>query len=224
VRYGERQVSPLAVLWHRTVGSEPERTRILPDGCLDLIYTGDALLVAGPDPDARWHDSAPGTAYVGLRLFGGLGAATVDVPATELVGRTVEVAEVLPGRAARLLTDRVEADPAAGMLEWVRARRARLDPTGPRVLAMARSGLSVAAMADELGCSSRQVHRRCLPMFGYGPRRLGRVVRMQDAVARLATGAPLADVAAAAGYADQPHLTRELRDLTGGTPAEFSRG
>jgi AraC-like DNA-binding protein len=30
-----------------------------------------------------------------------------------------------------------------------------------------------------------------------------------------------ADVAAAAGYADQPHMTRELRRLTGMTPGEL---
>jgi AraC-like DNA-binding protein len=83
---------------------------------------------------------------------------------------------------------------------------------------MTTTGLSVADMADELGCSPRQLHRRCLPLFGYGPRRLARIVRMQRALGLLDAGVPPADVAAAGGYADQPHLTREVRSLAGTTP------
>lgn len=222
MRYRERHVASLTVLWHRSVGKEPERARILPDGCLDLIWSGERLFVAGPDPTTRWHDSAPGTSYVGLRLFGGLGAAAVDVPAVELLGRSVPVADLLPPRVARELTEQARHAPGPALIEWVERRRHRLDRTGPRVLAMARAGLPVAEMADELGCSPRQLHRRCLPLFGYGPRRLARIVRMQDALARLGAGSPPAEVAAAAAYADQPHLTREFRDLTGTTPGALA--
>jgi len=38
------------------------------------------------------------------------------------------------------------------------------------------------------------------------------------------TGAPLADAAFGSGYADQPHMTREFRELVGITPAAFRRG
>jgi AraC-like DNA-binding protein len=81
-------------------------------------------------------------------------------------------------------------------------------------------------MADRLGLSERQLLRRCLPVFGYGPRRLGRILRMNRAVAAALAGRPLADVAFDCGYADQAHLTRDLHDLAGATPtalmAEFS--
>lgn len=217
--YTERALGPLAVLWQRTVGAEPEHTRILPDGCLDLIWDGSRLIVAGPDPAARWHDSAPGTCYVGLRLFGGVGAAAAGVSAVELLGRSVGIDELLPAQEARTLTDRIDEAPGAVLLGWLRQHEPSHDRTGPRILAMAHAGLSVTAMADELGCSPRQLHRRCLPLFGYGPRRLGRIVRLQAALARMRAGTPLAEAAAASGYADQPHLTREVRALTGTTPA-----
>jgi AraC-like DNA-binding protein len=46
-------------------------------------------------------------------------------------------------------------------------------------------------------------------------KRLSRVLRLQRALALARRGLPLATVAATAGYADQPHLAREVRALTG---------
>jgi AraC-like DNA-binding protein len=83
---------------------------------------------------------------------------------------------------------------------------------------MAAAGTSVAAMAGRLGLSARQLHRRCLPVFGYGPLRLARVLRLRRAVDESRTGMPLAHVAAGCGYADQAHLSREMRALAGTTP------
>jgi AraC-like DNA-binding protein len=200
----------------------PERTRILPDGCLDLIWTGRHLLVAGPDPEARWNDSNAGDCYVGLRLFGGLGAAALGVSAAELVGRMVLLADLLPSRDARRISEQVRSAPEAAMQSWVAGRASRLDRTGPRVLAMAAAGLSVAEMTDELGCGARQLHRRCLSLFGYGPRRLGRIVRLQTALGRMSSGTPLAEVAALGGFADQAHLSREVRALAGTTPRSLA--
>ncbi|WP_437385788.1 helix-turn-helix domain-containing protein [Plantibacter flavus] len=38
----------------------------------------------------------------------------------------------------------------------------------------------------------------------------------------IAQGLPLADVSAAAGYADQPHLSRDFVHLVGMTPGQFA--
>ena len=76
----------------------------------------------------------------------------------------------------------------------------------------------MAVMAGRLGMGTRQLHRRCLPAFGYGPRRLSRVMRFGRALEEIRSGAPLAQMAAACGYADQAHLSREVRALAGTTP------
>jgi transcriptional regulator GlxA family with amidase domain len=77
------------------------------------------------------------------------------------------------------------------------------------------------ALADDFGLSERQLHRRCTAAFGYGPKVLDRVLRLQSALSLLGgvPGINLAQVAADAGYADQAHLTREVGALTGLTPA-----
>nr|WP_230416296.1 helix-turn-helix domain-containing protein [Micromonospora tarapacensis] len=58
-------------------------------------------------------------------------------------------------------------------------------------------------------------------MFGYGPKTLARILRMRRALALARTGVPLAEVAARTGYADQAHLTRDTRALTGLPPTSL---
>jgi AraC-like DNA-binding protein len=221
VTYTERATAvPGVVLWRRAVGQDPRRTPILPDGCLDLLWDGHRLFVAGPDTTTRWHRSPVGTAYVALRFSGGTGPALLGVPAHELTDQTMGLERLWPGRAARELTERVATDPVRALEAWaVESSGSReVDPLGPRVFAMASTGTPVATMADRLGFSARQLHRRCLPVFGYGPRRLARVLRLGRSLEAARAGAPLAQVAADCGYVDQAHLSRDVRALAGTTP------
>jgi hypothetical protein len=101
VSYRERATAvPGAVLWERAVGPAPKRTRILPDGCLDLLWDGHRLFVAGPDSAARWHGSEAGTRYVGLRFSGGLGPALLGMPADQLRDQSPDLDALWPSAAA----------------------------------------------------------------------------------------------------------------------------
>ena len=81
----------------------------------------------------------------------------------------------------------------------------------------------MAELARQAGLSERQLHRRCVPAFGYGPKTLDRILRLQRflALGRAEPGAGLARLAADAGYADQAHLGRDCRALAGATPAQL---
>jgi AraC-like DNA-binding protein len=96
-----------------------------------------------------------------------------------------------------------------------------VDPVTGGVIAGLRDA-SVAGLAGEIGLSERQLHRRCRAAFGYGPKTLDRVLRLQRFLA-LGNSAHhrygLARLAADAGYADQAHLTHDCRRLTGTTPS-----
>ncbi|MFP8963898.1 helix-turn-helix domain-containing protein, partial [Streptomyces nanhaiensis] len=98
-------------------------------------------------------------------------------------------------------------------------RRAPDDPTAvtavAAVVAGLRDGLSVAEVAHGAGLSERQLHRRSLAAFGYGPKTLARVLRFRRALRLVRGGVPPASAAAGAGYADQAHLSREVRALAG---------
>ncbi len=224
--YRERPTSvPGAVLWQRTAGPGSELIRILPDGCLDLVWDGDRLFVAGPDRTARLLRSRPGTRYVGLRFSGGAGPALLGIPADLVCDRAPDLEELWPAATARELAERIADAPEAGLEAWAieRAAARDVDPLGPRVLRMAAAGAPVSVIAGSLGVSTRHLHRRCLPVFGYGPRRLARVLRLGQAVAEARSGLPLAQVAAGCGYADQAHLSREMRALAGTTPSGLLR-
>uniref|UniRef100_UPI001C84EF4B helix-turn-helix domain-containing protein n=1 Tax=Streptomyces beigongshangae TaxID=2841597 RepID=UPI001C84EF4B len=104
-------------------------------------------------------------------------------------------------------------------LEAVALRRAAgATPPDRRLAAVVTAlaaGRTVASTADAVGWSERQLHRRALAAFGYGPKTLARVLRLQRALSLARAGTPAAKTAAATGYADQAHLTREVRALTG---------
>ena len=218
--YAERPTGvPGVVLWIKEAAAS---ARILPDGCLDLLWDGTRLTVAGPDTAARWHTESPGTSYAALRMAAGTGPALLGVPADALRDRVWRLDDLWAEQDVRRLAEQVADGGAAALTAWVRAQRARTepDPLGGRVLALACTGTSVADIADQLGLGPRQLHRRCLQLFGYGPRHLSRILRLERA---LAASGSLAEVAHECGYADQAHLSREVRDLTGTTPSRLRR-
>ncbi|MBB1252030.1 helix-turn-helix transcriptional regulator [Streptomyces sp. OF3] len=227
--YRERPASrlPGAQIWTRPAGGGPEEdTRVLPDGCMDLIWheAADGLLVAGPDTRAHTSRSTPDAGWAGLRLPPGVAPALLGVPAHELRDRRVPLAEVLPLTRARRLTARVDrATDRGAALERIALELAGEppDPLCQAVAAGLRRGRPVAELADEVALSPRQLHRRALAAFGYGPKTLARVLRLRAALPLITSGRPLAEVAAATGYADQAHLTREVRALTGLPPGRL---
>jgi AraC-like DNA-binding protein len=206
------QMAPLAdaVLWWRTPTDHAGLQRIVPDGCLDVIWGDGEVFVAGPD--TRAHLAPVGVEYVGLRFTAGSGPAALDVPAIELRDTRVPLDALWSPAPVRAWAAALRARSPAAL---ARLARAGADPVARAVWRSLRAGCRVDATADAIGLSARQLHRRCLTSFGYGPKTLGRILRFDRAVALARTGAGLADVAATSGYADQAHLCREVRDLAG---------
>ncbi len=191
---------------------------ILPDGCLDVIVCPDGeVVVAGPDVVARVHD-AEGP-FVGVRFSHGLGPLVLGVPADELTGRVVPLADVV-GRAGAAGA----SGDATTLRDWVVRRLTTVhddDPWAPAAFSAAAVGTPVGAIAAHTGLCARTLQRRCRTRFGYGPQHLARVLRLQRALALHSHGLGWADVAADAGYVDQPHLARECRALTGRAPTRL---
>ena len=204
-----------AVVWvNRT--DEGGAGRVLPDGCMDLLWHEGRLLVAGPDTRAYVTEGVPGV-WVGLRFYPGTAPALLGVPAYALLDQRVELSDLWPAADVRRLRARVggAVDPAAALEEIALERTPPPDPSLRRLVEALDAGRSVAAAADELGLGARRLHRRCRAAFGYGPKTLARVLRMQRALALARAGVPLAETAVRSGYADQPHLSRDVRELAG---------
>lgn len=92
---------------------------------------------------------------------------------------------------------------------------------GWRLLAEHAGGVRTAQLAGRLGWSRRHLVTRFRSEFGLPPSEVARLHRLGAAIARARSGRTWSDVAAATGFADQAHLTREFRALTGQTPARW---
>ncbi|WP_034263475.1 helix-turn-helix domain-containing protein [Actinospica robiniae] len=209
------------VLWTSVAAADGDAL-IVPDGCMDLMWYDGTLQVAGPDSVPFAIRMQAGAASAGLRFAPGTAPSVLGVPAHELLNQRVRLEDLWSAAEARRAAERIADAPDHGVaLERLAVELAgRAESTDPLISALtaqAQAGQPVAEMAHRAGLSQRQLLRRCLPAFGYGPKTLARILRVQRALAlaRSTQRPRFADVAAATGYADQAHLAREIRALTG---------
>ncbi len=221
--YVERLVaSPLVCCtWEQTPAGDTEQ-RVVPDACVDVIWTGERLIVAGPDTRPRLVRIPAGTAYFGVRLRPGAAGSVLPIPADEICDISPDAADVLGrDRTDRLLAAlNAGADPHSLLRHALEPPEAGPDPlVRAAIAALDRPRARVADIAGELGVSARQLQRRVSAAVGYGPKTLARVLRFR----RLQSlpGGPLVDLALDAGYADQAHMTAEVSRLAGVPPVRF---
>ncbi len=208
-----RLAGMVACLWRHEVGATRQQ-RVLPDGCLDLIWMDGTVLVAGPDTRAFLATLNKGQTLTGLRFRPGAAPGVLGAPAYTLRDQRVRLDDLWPGET---LTSRIEGadNPAAALEAAVASRATEPDRALSAVLARLRDGSSVRSTADALGWTERALHRRCREAFGYGPSVLRRILRFRMALRLAGLGVPFALTAARTGYADQAHLAREVRALAG---------
>ncbi|GAB3571886.1 AraC family transcriptional regulator [Amycolatopsis endophytica] len=194
--------------------------RVVPDAAADVIVaaTGAAYLV-GPTLRPALHSLPPGTELRGLRLRTEAVAAVLRLPGHEVRDAVVPLSAVLTDAQARTVAESV----------W-RGKFPRALRTGPgedRVRYAVRrlgDGAPLDTVSAEVAVTGRQLRRLFTEQTGLGPKALQRVARFQRFVRRADAGpVPLAEAAMTAGYADQAHLTREVRELAGVTPAVLVR-
>lgn len=105
--------------------------------------------------------------------------------------------------------------PATGEADWpdLLAAALRADPA-----------ISIGCWAADQGLQPETVSRGFLRAYGVTPAQYRLGVRIKGAVDSITRGgSPLAEVAFANGFADQPHMTRALKAAIGTTPAELRR-
>jgi AraC-like DNA-binding protein len=220
----------VACLWVQVVGEQAIEQPVVPDACADIIsIAGAAPVVVGPATRTERVVLPARTVIVGARLRPGSVGIALGLPAAELVDRDVALAAIWRPASGEL-ADRLASGTVRDKLAAL--ERALVDTVAPRVNdRLARAAVAwiarhpdahVATLARELGISSRQLQRRMLAASGYAPKLLHRILRFQRLIVEMSrvagAHASLAMLAAAAGYLDQAHMTREVRELAGVTP------
>ncbi|GIG22717.1 AraC family transcriptional regulator [Cellulomonas chitinilytica] len=185
------------------------------DACWDMIFTvgpdgSRRALLCGPASRPVEVPYVAGNLNVGVRFAPG--AFFTHVPARTLCDRTVllpmpdaghfELAGAgwpFPGYGD--VDDLADAFGRHGLLRLDEVVGAALDGGAPHL-------------------SARTVERHFTHATGLSPGHVRQITRARAAVARLQQGRAIADVAHDLGYADQSHLTRDLKRLTGYTPGQ----
>jgi AraC-like DNA-binding protein len=224
-------------LWVHSIGGGDGAYEhpVLPDACADIVSIDRGLALVGPATQAVTERLQPGSVVVGVRFRTAAAPPLLGVSAAELRDREVAMGD-LWGRAGSTLAERC-ADPATArdgsarlaFLVDALLRRldgaSTLDPVATRAAsALAdRPATAVPDLARRFDLSERQLRRRVEAAVGYPPRTLARVLRFQRFLGAARSpnpgGRDLARLAAETGYADQAHLTRDSRRLTGLPPA-----
>lgn len=208
----------VACLWIRDAAPAAREHRVLPDACVDVVWNGERLVVAGPATGPVMAALPAGAAAMGVRFRVGAAGAALGLPAAELLDSSVPLADVWGADGDRI-ADRVATAgaPAAQLATLAQAVGERLEREPDPLVRAAATGVHRAA----LGIGERQLRRRFADAVGYGPKTLERVLRFQRFLTLAAREAApdLARLALEAGYADQAHLTRECTRLAGLPPA-----
>jgi AraC-like DNA-binding protein len=221
--------------------------RVLPDGCLEWIFhlgapfrrlnpahewetqprsfvvgelTRFILLQPTGPVDTMGVRFRPGGAYRFLPFPVGL-LTDSFVSTGDIWGRDGECLEeaVLSARSHQHRQHAVETFLLSRLIDS--EPRRRFDAAIGEVL-RSRGQMPINQIAAAIGCSLRQLEREFRAAAGLSPKSLARVIRFQNLL-RLAGEDALrqwAIVALDCGYADQPHMVREFRELSGQSPTE----
>lgn len=226
-------------VWSVPAGLEAPQKVLQHPVCL-LVVTADYARFYGVTTGLSTTTLSGDGWAVGVMCEPAAGFLVAGEPVAAFTDRYVDLTELL-GDVGRRVTARVRAamadDPGGAdshrvaVAAYGDALRPLLpvDPEGElvnRLVAYVEGNpdvVRVAQVCEAVGVPERALQRLAHRRLGVTPKWLIQRRRLHEAAERLRDNpSGLADVAAALGYADQPHFTRDFSRVTGMTPGEFA--
>lgn len=204
----------VAAAWSLTA-EEPRSSLVSADGCFDFILEETpqgrrSAFVYTAVTSAHWVHVGVGSKMFGIRLRPGYGGALLgcEIELQRLAERELGDETTLLQRLEALVVSAISVkSPPDLVQEFVSLARA--------------SAGSHRLTSPSNGGAERELQRACRRWLGLSPKCFLRVERAWAARRAIRAGQPLAAVAADLGYADQAHLTRDVRQLLGVTPRDL---
>ena len=206
------------------------------DVATGAIHQAPRMVLVGPHARRREDLIHTGTLKVFHIRFTPIGFSSLfQLRAHSIANRAVN-AECVLGLTLRSLEDQLASEPSdrwpsiADRYLMRRIISTRIPPGAVLAASIARSlgraggSRPVAELATRHGRSVRHIERLFEDHVGLAPKLYSRIARLQTAL-RISqqSAADWSSLALQAGYFDQSHMSREFRELTGETPAKFSR-
>jgi AraC-like DNA-binding protein len=227
-------------VWSLAPG-ETSVQRVLQYPVCQVVVGHDGAQLVGPHSGLSTVELAGDGWAVGVMMQPAAGLALAGEPVSALTNARRDLSSVGGLDGAGLLAAVRAAlgdDPAqiarqreaCGLVAEALAVLAPVDDEGRLVNAIVeyvegeREVRRVSQVCAKFGLGERALQRLTRRRIGLSPKWLIQRRRLHDAADLLRSGArvDLARVAAELGYADQAHLTRDFRAVTGLTPGEFS--
>jgi AraC-like DNA-binding protein len=219
-------------------GQPPHLTELISDPCVNVAFEAGRSRVVGVATKLFRRELGGTGSIRAVKLRAGAARAlfAIDsvaslseriVPLGELVGEDVEALE------QHILSPADDQEALARLEAWVAGRmQVERDPKiglAVQVVERVARDAEMRTAADVVrvsGISLRPLQRLFRDYVGASPKWVIRRFRLQEAAVRLERGGfdSLAELAAALGYADHAHLSRDFKAVTGRSPAEFARG
>lgn len=224
---------------------EEHLNRVLPDGCIDVIFNLADLpsrvdngfprlnsFVVGPMRKSVNVWQAGRIDLIGIRFRPGAATSFLKVSAAELTDSVVALDGLvgrLAGEAELRLAGR-EFAARAGLLTELLQPGVERESNGTRLVKRASALITrshgtvpVEKLYTTLGITPRHLERLFAEHVGLSPKLACRVARFRHTVETLRRGSNAAwvDLALQCGYYDQAHLIRDFKEFAGVTPAAY---
>jgi AraC-like DNA-binding protein len=219
--------------------NEPISHRVIPDGCVDIIFDlharsrAEAAVVVGTMTRPIFADLKGRVNYLAIRFLPGGFLHFFDDPVCNIADRIVPL-EMISGTRERDLTERLigesHIESRARLLDGyflrLLMRNNRSDPAVRSALASILShkgNIEVSRLSKDAESSQRQLCRKFKKWVGVGPKSFCRIIRFQNILRMLHPG-PSCNLLSAAldgGYYDQSHFIHEFNSYYGLSPSEF---
>ncbi|WP_458122093.1 DUF6597 domain-containing transcriptional factor [Paenibacillus sp. Z6-24] len=220
--------------------------RVIPDGCIDIIFDLMAEQVMGSAFISRLmcrYEIMPIDQPMhcfGVRMYAGEAMRILGLPAGSLYGCKVTL-QNLYGSAADSITEQIicaeNMTARISLLDHWLCRKleqqvtvpASLFTTALQYIHSERGNITLPGLADELHYSERTIRRLFQQQLGISPKEISGIIRFQSLLYswQRQSAFPLSmsryrfsDLAAAHGYYDQSHLNRAFKQYYGLAPGQ----
>lgn len=206
---------------------------IIPDGCIDIVLrcrqtVASQIAIFGSTTQFSQQPIVPNHRYIGIRFEPGQARHFIPAPAWQLTNNVSN--EMTP--FLQWLTPVLNEEHPQQVFEmlqrlcckWLKKvnfDNARFDKLLHELTFTIPDRLT--DFCGYHGISERHLQRHFKQHVGLSPKQYLRILRAHRIKERLETGqqTPLAQMALAAGYADQSHMQREVKSMFGQTPLSF---
>lgn len=233
-------------------GNVLEKQRIVPDGCMEMIFHGGDLyrqytedggsiiqprcFVFGQITKILEIEDTGKTDIFSVRFHPGGFAPLVNFPLKDMENRAVPLFDLFGQRSVSLekkILSSGSFEEKISIIETFLLNELMSPKTIDRItkscvdIMLQLNGLiQVEDLSGQLKIHRRQLERRFSTVVGLSPKQLSKMIRIQSTLKSLAQNefANLASVAYDNNYYDQAHFIKDFKEFTGLSPKKFYSG